>query len=470
MELTERTSRRLRIGFTAAWMGCLFVAARATATAHDTHPEHLLGLLPIAYMAAWAPLFLLSRSSRFQTAARFLVCTASIAACLGAFELLAVFGGVDYRAVFSTPTPPWRRPGNRPDPELLYVKQGPSRTRLEFRGAELSRLRGGPPGRVYCCDVHLDCNGFRNPTETASADVVVIGDSFIEGLQVDESELVTTRLSELLGKRVANLGRTSYGPQQELHVLRRYGLSLSPRTCIWAFYEGNDLQDLNAYEAESANIARILSPDPARMRYECGFVRNALGYVLRSWIHPDPGLPARLYSGRLVNASGPARELYFATGVQHGEGGPRLPRGEETPEVQRLLHVLEQAEELCRRQGMDLVVAYVPAKFRVYRDFCRFSPDSPCLNWPIDGLAATLERAIHRRCLEVGFVDLTPAFIAAASAGSMLYLADDTHWSAEGHRLAAQVLADCLKRRSIGASLAIQADPEPPVDCYALPH
>ena len=36
--------------------------------------------------------------------------------------------------------PAWRRPGNRPDPELIYVREGHRRTRLRFRGADLHRL------------------------------------------------------------------------------------------------------------------------------------------------------------------------------------------------------------------------------------------------------------------------------------------------------------------------------------------
>jgi len=311
-------------------------------------------------------------------------------------------------------------------------------------------LRGAGGGTVYRCELRLDRNGFRNATELSSAKIIVIGDSFVEGLQVSEEELLTNQLSSLLGKTVANLGRTSYGPQQELHVLRRYGVGLRPGTCVWAFYEGNDLQDLNGYDRELANLARIVTADPSRTRYERSFLRNALGYVIRNWIRPDRGLPAHLYTGRLAVGSGDDLELYFTTGIQHGEVGPDLPRGQHTPEFQRFLRILADARDACDRHGIDLVVAFVPSKFRVYRDACRFDPDSPCLKWPIDALGQELERAIGRDFPGTGFVDLSPRLAAAAARGEILYLPDDTHWSAEGHRLAAEVLADCLRSRDEG--------------------
>jgi hypothetical protein len=55
-------------------------------------------------------------------------------------------------------------------------------------------------------------------------------------------------VARLLDCTVANLGQSAYGPQQELAVLKRFGASLGPRLCIWTFYEGNDLDDVERYE------------------------------------------------------------------------------------------------------------------------------------------------------------------------------------------------------------------------------
>ena len=44
-----------------------------------------------------------------------------------------------------------------------------------------------------------------------------------------------------------NLARGAYGPQQELIVLKRYGLAYEPRFVVWQLFEGNDLVDAEAF-------------------------------------------------------------------------------------------------------------------------------------------------------------------------------------------------------------------------------
>lgn len=441
--LSTRRTRFLRFLFCAGWIGTLIWAFRQGVRVPGSSPEHLLGLLIPTYLAVWGPYFLLSQSRPGQTVLRFALCTGSILASLVLFEAAGVLGLVDYRALFATPTPPWKRPGNRPDAELLYIKEGPRQFRPFFRGAEMARMRGVSGGHVYQCAVHLDSNGFRNPQDLASADVVVIGDSFIEGLQVAEDELLTTRLSQRLGRTVANLGRTGYGPQQELCVLRRYGLGLHPRTCIWAFYEGNDLQDLNFYEAQQKNLRYIVSESRSRSLYGESFTRNSLGFVIHTWITPDPGLDSRLHTGWFTDQAGREHAVYFATGIQHGEEGPALPR-KSCVEMNKFRDVLQEAGALCKRNGVKLIVAFIPAKFRICREFCRFEPGSPCLSWPTDDLPRVLQAKVHDVSTEIGYLDLTPHFRARTAAGSLLYLADDTHWSPEGHRAAANAFATHL--------------------------
>ena len=40
--------------------------------------------------------------------------------------------------------------------------------------------------------------------------------------------------------------------------------------------------------------------------------------------------------------------------------------------------------------------------------------------------------AVAEVSAEIGYLDLTPRFHAEAAAGGLVYLPDDTHWSAEG--------------------------------------
>jgi hypothetical protein len=443
-----------RLAFVAGWMAALGFALRAGVRAQGLNPEHLLGLIPAAYLAAWGPYFLLARREPRGKTLRFVACTASILAGLAVLELPALAGLVDYRAVFATPTPPWHRPGNRPDPDLVYVRDGHRQTRLRFGGADLHRLRAEGRPNVYACDLRLDRNGFRNPIDLDHAGVVIVGDSFVEGLHVDETDLISARLAERLGEPVANLGRTGYGPQQEGEVLRRHGLKLHPRAVVWAFYEGNDLQDASTYDDDRRRASRALHEPASRTRYGRGLTRNLLAFAIRNWLDPEPTRPAGPQTGHLADG----RDIYFSCGVHEGDAFPATPR-RDSPAMDAVRATLAGAFEACDRRGIELIVAFVPTKFRVYRDLCTFAADSPCRDWPVDDLPEALGEAVASISPEIGFVDLTPRFQAAAARGALPYLPDDTHWSPEGHREAAEAVAEGLdRRRRAGANVAAAGD------------
>ena len=52
--------------------------------------------------------------------------------------------------------------GERPDPDLIFVKDGPRVTRVAFTGVEMARMRGNASRPVYDREVRYDRNGFRN--------------------------------------------------------------------------------------------------------------------------------------------------------------------------------------------------------------------------------------------------------------------------------------------------------------------
>jgi hypothetical protein len=294
--------------------------------------------------------------------------------------------------------------------------------------------------------LRYDRDGFRNRSDLNSADLIVLGDSFIEGMQMADAELITARLAVDLGRTVANLGRTGDGPHQELHILRRYGLGLRPRTCVWAFYEGNDLQDARRYEPGREAVRRFAQQGGSPPFGALSFTVNCLEYLIRTRLSPEPRPAAWLYVGRFVDHTGKRVDMYFGSEDHHDES-VLASSVAYSPELKRVQSLLAEAHSLCRRQGIQLVVMFIPSKFRVYSDLCTFDRDSPCLTWPHDHLPRALKATLDEISAEIGFLDLTPRFHAEAAEGSLIYLPDDTHWSSEGHRVAAQELADFLRSR-----------------------
>lgn len=374
-----------------------------------------------------------------RAAGRSLLCTGSILLTVGLFEVPALLGLVDYRSLFQTHSAPWQRPGNRSDPALLYVRRGDRRLRPILTGNDVVRLRGGPSPRNYHCDVRYNRDGFRNPRDLDAADVVVLGDSLVEGFHVDAREIVTARLAERSGRIVANLARGGDGPQQELEILKRYGLRLRPKVCVWAFYEGNDLADAAEYESNQDRVGAWDRRPWWNRRMEGSFSANCLNYLDRTLIHPEARVPARLFTGRFETGPGAALDLAFGSG-DHRVKAPR----EASPEFGRVERTLGEAMAICQERRIAFVFVYIPSKFRVYRDLCTFEPDSPCRNWVLDELPEAMRRAVGRLDAGAVFVDLTPRLRQEAATGSLVYLPDDTHWSSAGHRVAADELATRL--------------------------
>src|SRR5262249_31930575 len=108
--------------------------------------------------------------------------------------------------------------------------------------------------------------------------------------------------------------------------------------------------------------------------------------------------------------------------------------------------VFREADELCRTNGARFLVVFAPTTFRVYKNFVQFDPRGKPLYWVINDLPMRLEAIVREESSDGFFLDLTPALTDEASRGSLVYFADDTHWSPAGHRVAATTIADALMR------------------------
>jgi hypothetical protein len=292
--------------------------------------------------------------------------------------------------------------------------------------------------------------GFRGRTELAAADVALLGDSFVEGWFVSDGETCAERLAARLGRPVANLGQSGYGLAQELVVLEREALRLRPRVVVWFFYEGNDLYDDQAFEntltwlaGESGtpeDLARRMGYGRRRFR-DGSLTLNGFAALRRAL---DPLVPNRApYVGLFHDARRGEVPLYFYEEAI-GELGTF-----ERERVARAQATLRKGRDLCARHGARLILAYVPAKFRVYGPHCRFAPDSPCRSWRPWELPRRLQEFCDAEGIEL--LDLGVPFGERARAGELLYVPQDTHWDRGAHDLAAELLAARIRDPSAGS-------------------
>ncbi len=399
-----------------------------------TSTGHLLDNLVAGYLLAWGLYALLAPVPRKEIRARFVLMTLAGVTVLGLAELCGVAGLINYQSLLSTQGRIWfDRPGNVRDPELGYRHVAHYREKGSFvRGniGEALCLPANPPVQF---ELRYDQHGFRNDRDLDRAEIVVIGDSYVESPMLPNSVLLTTTLSEAVGSPVANLGISGYGPEQELIVFKRYALNLRPKTLVWVFFEGNDLLELSAEAEESAQTAPEVSHwyDDYWMR---SLTRNLLvlsKQVARGCVPQKTFLDFR---GKFQAADGKHIELFFWEKPAPLKATDRL-------RLERFRSIVAEAHELCRQQGIRFIVAFAPVSYRVHQGLANFEPSTPEMqSWPLNQLPDEIQSILRGISPDLEFVDLTTSLRAAAAAGILTYLPDDTHWTAEGQRVAGQAL------------------------------
>lgn len=91
-----------------------------------------------------------------------------------------------------------------------------------------------------------DKYGFRNPEgvyDNGDIDIVLAGDSFTQGICVDDGEDIAGWLRKS-GFNVYNLGAGSNGPLIELGTIKEYAEPVKPKVVLMFYYAGNDLDGL----------------------------------------------------------------------------------------------------------------------------------------------------------------------------------------------------------------------------------
>jgi hypothetical protein len=354
----------------------------------------------------------------------------------GLIEFPALINVIDYRGIWAGGIWGSLRFPQAPDPELINRWPPHTHYRGSASGGMAETFYRIPPSEqtLFRWDLHFDRMGFRNEADLSSADTIVIGDSAVEGDSVSNNEVVTSVLQDLdRGKTVANLSQLSYGPQQEMIVLRRYGLPLRPRTVVWVFSETTDLGDFMRYQ-----LMVTRPPNFWRSFLDRSFLRLAYQQV-RGLFNPPKPLGIE-YSGEIQAPGGRVTRVYF-------EKRAHPLTSEESRALDGTARILAEARRLAAAQGASFLLVFAPDKFRVYHDLCRYPPESNCRRWVVSDLPERLSRAVAQVSPEIGYVDLTPTLVAAARDGLLPYYSDDVHWTPKGHEVAARAIKAYLASR-----------------------
>lgn len=428
-----------------AWGGLSYLGHQ---TSHDaiTWTGKLFGpLLLVTYIALWGAVASASVKPRLMVI-RGIATTITLMIMLAFLEAPAVFKIVNWQLLFDKASGEENRYtwSYLHDSELGFRRR-PGDT---WSGRPPSDIEGGsnmPVSIKQPITFTYDKWGYRNLSDQNQVDVIMIGDSYIEGWYVSDDETAAFKLQENTQYQVANLGVAGYGSKQELIVLHKEVPRLKPRVVIWSFFEGNDLYDDEGFENTMLSTPQddsefINHPEGIKRDYgweSRSFTLHGLKR-LRRWL--DPIIPNRtLYFAHMKSSEWQNESVYFAdyAGVPWSDWIDN--RWQNTKET------LKKAVAYTEEQNIKLIIMYVPIKYRVYQSYINVDADSPINNWDVWQLPAQFSEF----CDKVGAdcIDLTEMFKASVRDGKMPYAINDTHWGVEGHRIVAEQLELELRQR-----------------------
>jgi hypothetical protein len=257
----------------------------------------------------------------------------------------------------------WRDEGAFPHVNV-YVPDPALGVRLEPGAAQDFKLRTNPR-----TSIRINAAGYRGAELPAASpeEILVVGDSQVFGLGVEEDETFSARLAALTGRPVVNGGVPTYGPGEYTAVVREMLEKRKPGTVVYVINMANDL-----FETERPNRERHAVWDGWAVRIETApaavtefpgrrwlMARSHAMYALRRWQHGEVEAVDRGFASEgtwqdLVHSGEQAGERHVAARAQ--AASEQSQRAEKLKKLETDLGKVEgEIEELLYMAAPELV-------------------------------------------------------------------------------------------------------------------
>ncbi|MCB9742375.1 MAG: hypothetical protein H6741_06180 [Alphaproteobacteria bacterium] len=305
----------------------------------------------------------------------------------------------------------------------------------------------------FSAQVHVNAQGFVDaewgPRREGVPRVVVIGDSFVQAAQVNLEQGFGRQLQRALSAQlggpveVLSLGVPGAGTATALGLLEQYALDLQPDLVVLGFLVSNDVlnnhpllegkDDKPFYALEQGQLVPIDAAGAAAP----GWTRGLLVEHSQAW---------RWASRAVANSLAVRRKLALGGGIPLDL---RVHDPDPDPVWEQAWAVTEALisalSERCEADGVGFVVLLFPDRVQATeagaRDAVAAWPQAQ--GWDFSAAQARAARIAAPHADAV--LDLTPA-LSAAQRGPPLYFAQDGHWTARGHAVAAEAAAPTIAR------------------------
>jgi lysophospholipase L1-like esterase len=366
------------------------------------------------------------------------------ASCAVALLVVEVALRLTTSSVPAAPPEQGRGKASRFDPLLGWANKEGARTRLETPefSAEVTINSKGLRGREVPYE--------RTPGRPR---IALLGDSFAWGFGVSDDEVIAVRLEEALGGAVEalNMGTIGFGTDQELLFYRQEGRRYAPDVVLLVFCSNDVTNNVSDRDRWYGKPRFVIEGDSLRLTNVPISSETSWDAWLTEYRPDQPGAPAQ--AGGAAPGGGVARGKFVLrrTFRSYGFLLERWQSLRQRLEMTRpglfadgfspwlddswriTFRLIEELRDEVEAGGARFVVLNVPRLEQMWYD-----------SWvrPNVTLAAFCEGA------HIAYYDFTPAFRRAPNAERMFFRRDG-HWNADGHRFAAERLAEFLKAEGL---------------------
>ncbi|MFT3988955.1 hypothetical protein [Aestuariivirga sp.] len=291
----------------------------------------------------------------------------------------------------------------------------------------------------------MDAKGFYNPPGKSgreATDYIMAGDSFVCCVGVKADETSSAVLETLTGKQTYNLGIPGTGPYEYTEIVRRFGVPLHPKTVIFNIYEGNDLRDVMRFNdfRDGKVLKRKKEPmgGPFAVSYALAFIKASLENLAK-------GLSRK--SGVTFTYTVTSQGMPIAMNVTNADGdevrmAKRIVSGDVPPSLYGA--PVRAFVELASASGFKPVCTYIPSAYTAYRGHVAF--DDPANGAALEQASDMTREWLAGNVPQLGcaYLDLVPAFQAAASRGALTHFPANVHLTPYGHTTVAAAVAGFL--------------------------
>lgn len=281
--------------------------------------------------------------------------------------------------------------------------------------------------------------GFRDverAQQSSKSRVVVLGDSFMEGVGVETPQRLSNLLDSATNRPFLNFGMAgNFGPTQYWQLYQHEASTYQHDAVLIGILPANDFID-DDYDLGHAGMANRYRPylRGSYPNYELVYFQDSLH---KSAYHTPQSKPVKMLLKNFTYSYN--AWLYFRTAWRQATGSHEVLSYDELPgyfnyteeQINRVQYALEQIKSLAGAK--KVVVFTIPTR----QDIAAYR----------NGYENTLGQRLFSICSKaaIQYIDLLPATDGLSEReADALFLPCDGHWSAAGHRFALEVLREAV--------------------------